>query len=118
MNKTYKRHTLGELIEALRALPANAMVHGLDLDVDSYRGYYDRNAIAPGPSVNAHDLADTYTKQIGNLTHGYKGGEYSVKADELVYYASYGDTGPSIIGLEASDDGFYRPVLLAEDWRF
>jgi hypothetical protein len=117
----YKRHTLGELINALRALPAGARVNGLDPDIHSYRGYYERNAVTPAWDfeTDAHGLADTYAKQIGEPIHGWNGGDYSISDSELIYLASPGDTGPAIIGLEADTaSGVYEPVLLADDYHF
>lgn len=113
--KTYRRLTLGELITELRQL-GDATVEGLDGAVDSYRGYYERNATQPGDwQESAAVLATEYRNQIGKPITGYKGGNHTVSADELVYYAGYGDSGPNIIGLEADETGVYRPVLLEQD---
>lgn len=111
---TYKPHTLGELITALQALPADAMVQGLGYSVDSYRGYYERNAIAPSPeiAVKAHDLAGGLVKEIDKPIHGWKGGEFLVDSGELVYLAAPGDIGPVIAGLTKNDAGNYEPVLI------
>lgn len=119
MSKIYKRMTLRELINALRALPEGAIVTGFDTDIESYRGYYERNAVEPdeGTIIPASLAAYELESQIGNSITGYKGGDYVISADELVYYASYGKTGPSIIGLE-SDGDFYRLILLGEDYHF
>lgn len=116
----YQRMTLREFIEALRALPEGAMVRGLSNGVDSYRGYYERNAIDPdaGRTIAATVLADDLTGEDGKAIFGYKGGDYHVSLGELVYVAGYGDTGPAIIGIEPCEDGIYEAVLLEEDWHF
>lgn len=114
--KTYKPLTLGELIERLDSLGA-AEVRGLDGMVRSYRGYYERNATEPCDWVRAASvLAENYSEAIGSPITGYKGGDYTVNEDELIYYAGYGDTGPQICGLEIAADGIYQPVLVEEVW--
>lgn len=121
MATTYQRHTLGELITRLRELPADAEVDGLGDEVDSYRGYYERNAIYPARDniQNPHVLAEKYAAQIGKPTVGWKGGDFRVADDQLVYLAQEGDTGPAIIGLRQNPfTKVYEPVLLAEDWHF
>lgn len=114
--KTYKPLTLGELIDKLREL-GESDVRGLNGMVRSYRGYYERNATEPCDWVRpASLLAEQYSDDIGKPITGYKGGDYVVAADELVYYASYGESGPQICGLERSDDGVFQPVLCEEAW--
>ena len=118
----YKRHSLGELIEALRDLPGDTEVYGLTEEIFSYRGYYERPCIAPSREEETHTarhLVETYSRQIGKEITGWKGGDYEVNPRELVYVASRGDTGPSIIGLRKNPfNDLYGPVLLAEDWHF
>lgn len=119
MSTTYERMTLGMLIRALRNLPEGARVRGLGFSVNSYRGYYERNAIGPNThGALASRLADIYEEQIGNPIEGYKGGDYNVSADELVYLADYGDTGPCIIGFQEVESGLHEPVLLEQDYHF
>lgn len=116
---TFERMTLGMLISALRGLPEGARVRGLGTVVDSYRGYYERNAIEPQALwLDADILADTYQEQVGKPIMGYKGGDYNVDDDQLVYLAGYGDTGPCIIGLHEVESGLYEPVLLEHDCHF
>lgn len=119
--KTYKRLTLNEVIAALRALPADAYVIGLGIDVDSYRGYYDRPAIEPdmGSRQRTHEQARILEMDLGKAVQGYKGGDYTIDGDKLLYCAHYGHTGPNIIGFEMdASSGDYHPILLAEDWHF
>lgn len=118
---TYRVLTLRDLIDKLRALPQGAMVNGMGWQIDSYRGYYERNAVEPGEFAVppfATELASSYENQIGKPIEGYKGGDYTVSDDELVYLAGDGDTGPAIIGFENVYLNTWRPVLLAESWRY
>lgn len=116
--KEYRRYTLADLIEALRSI-GDAPVFGLTGEIDSYRGYYERNATEPANDVQAGNwLAEKYSNEVGKAMQGWKGGDYLASVDELIYYAPVGDIGPCIIGLEADGDGLYRPVLLAYDNHF
>ncbi|AMS02724.1 hypothetical protein BJD55_gp042 [Gordonia phage Yvonnetastic] len=118
--KTYQRRTLNDLIAGLEMLPYDAPVRGLDGCVHSYRGYYERNATKDlrGGFRKAGDLAARYRASIGDPIHGWKGGEYKVQGEELIYYADYGDTGPCILGLEPNDQGVYELILLADDHHY
>ena len=113
--KTYKPLTLGELIEHLHSL-GDAKVSGLSGEVDSYRGYYERNATHYGKTRKASKLAARYQAEIGKPIYGWKGGDYTVDSDELIYYAGRGDCGPQICGFELGAGGVYRPVLVEEVW--
>lgn len=117
---TYRRMTLGMLISALRDLPEGSRVQGLGTRIESYRGYYERNAIEPQAlwELQADILADTYEEQIGKPTCGYNGGDFNVSADELVYRGDYGSTGPCILGFQEVGSGLYEPVLLEPDHHF
>ena len=114
----FKRMTLGELIAALRLLPEDAVVEGFHPEIFSYRGYYERNAVRKdeGYFNQAHVAARSLQEPI----HGWKGGDYTVQHDELIYLVdSVSDTGPCFIGLaQNAENGRYRPVLLEEDWHF
>lgn len=114
----YRTFTLGDLIDELNGLGV-ATVKGLGLEIDSYRGYYERNAIEPSPGVilPAATLAREYENQIGKEITGYKGGDYYVSANENVYLAGYGDTGPNIAGFVKDEDGDYVPVVVrVNEW--
>ncbi|QAU06615.1 hypothetical protein SEA_WILLIAMBOONE_112 [Gordonia phage WilliamBoone] len=114
---TYEPFTLGILIKNLRDLPPDTKVRGLDGIVHSYRGWYDRNATTPtGLTRTAEELAGWYQSDVGASMSGWKGGVYTISADQLIYYADHGDMGPLIIGLEPTDDdGTYTPVLLVDN---
>ena len=87
----------------------------------SYRGYYERNATYPfGDHVRmgANELAESYRSYIGQPMMGWKGGDYIISEDELIYYADRGETGPSIIGFHCDHRGIWKPVLLEEDYHY
>lgn len=111
----YQPLTLGELIERLEAL-GDATVYTLDTQIHSYRGYYDRPAIEPTRATYlASELAKSYKEQIGQIRHGWKGGEYPISDSQPVYYAVEGSTGPNIVALEPDREGVYLPVLVNTD---
>lgn len=115
--KIYRPMTLNEFIRELENLPPEAEVSGFLPSVDSYRGYYERNAVAPERTTyNAHLAADMLRDYLGRPTVGYKGGEYTVDGHQRVYLAGYGDTGPVIVGLEEEVPGKYGLVTVAERW--
>lgn len=117
MSVTYRPFTLGEMVEALRKMPEGSEVRGLDVSVYSYRGFYERNAVAwSSKTRSTREVADLLESQYGNPTCGWKGGDYEVDPDELVYLADYGDTGPQIVGFMFASDGVLEPVLVEEVW--
>jgi hypothetical protein len=114
--KVYEAMSLGELITKLKEI-GEAPVRGLDGEVDSYRGYYERNATTPCDSLfPASTLANAYRSEVGKAITGWKGGEYTVSAGELIYYAQQGSTGPAICGLELGADGVYELVGVVENF--
>lgn len=114
--KVYEALSLGEFIELLESL-GNAPVRGFDGKIHSYRGYYERNATSPAQYMLAADtLANAYRAEIGKPITGWKGGDYTVKASELIYYVHPGDTGAAIAGLERGEDGVYEPIGVATEY--
>ena len=103
MIDTYEQFTIGELIDRLEQMPRDETVPGLRAEADSYRGYYEHVAIAPGTGVQAGTLLDLLRKKIGTMMHGYKGGDYMFDTGCRVFVANYGDTGPMLCG---SGSGF------------
>lgn len=100
---TYKHLNVGDLIEKLEWMEKDAIIPGVSLDVESYRGYYDHAAIRPGSGAEAGALLRVLAGKLGTVMHGYKGGEYEFNRDCMVFFADYGCTGPMLIGI--SDDG-------------
>lgn len=67
------------------------------IEADSYRGYYDQLAVQPCTTAKTiNQLIKVLVDSVGCTFTGYKGGEYTMYWDTDVYYANYGETGPSI----------------------
>lgn len=117
MSTTYTPPTLGELVDRLREL-GDQPVRGLTGIVHSHKSFYDRSATEPTDDVRTGAwLADAYSAEIDQPLPGYGGGQYSVSADKVVYYARYGHDGPVIIGFERDADGVHELVLLDDRYR-
>ena len=105
--------TLGELISALDAMPADAQVASLT-DAHSYRGYYSDLAFKYCPSGirPASDLLAECRAAMGKTFEGYKGGDFVMGKATPLWVASYGCCGEKLIALRpdggietATDDG-------------
>lgn len=103
--------TVMQVMKRLNEMPVYAEVPGLDLDSASYRGYYERLAISPGPGVKAHDLFIHLSGKLGTDMEGWKGGHFMITENTLVHVAYEGDTGPKLVDF----DGVV-PVLEDEVW--
>ncbi|BBX82258.1 hypothetical protein [Mycolicibacterium aubagnense] len=113
---TYRILTLGQLIDALAALD-DAPVRGLSGFIHSHRSWYERNATDPTSRVEkASVLAALYRSVVGTQMPGYNSGEVTVLAENPIYYAAFGESGPYIIGIEPGEDGVHTPVLLADEF--
>lgn len=115
--RTYRPLTLDQLIERLTEI-GDAEVWGLDGQIHSDRGSYERNATSPCAQVSTgRELARLYDDEIGGEMWGWKGGEYFKSGDQPVAYAEEGDTGAYIAALEVdSETGRFIPVLAGEWW--
>ena len=93
--------TLGDLIDCLKAMPADAVVANLR-DPDSYRGYYCdlyfelHDGIRP-----ATELLTECQAAMGNVFTGYKGGEYVMGALTPLWIASRRCLGKKIMDVRA-----------------
>lgn len=116
--KTYEVLSLQNVIDALRALPADAWVVGIDGGLHSDRGYYTHSATNPADyPLRAIDLANAMQEQIGKPTQGWKGGDYTVSLALPVHVGDYGVTGPSIAAFELnSETGNYEVVAIEDAW--
>lgn len=117
----YSMMSLGMLLAALK-LHGDQPVRGLGKRIFSYRGYYERMDLAPSfesgdweGTYLASDLVKAYESQLGGTMTGYKGGDFTIREDEAVYCAGYGNTGPAIVGL-VERDGVVMPVLCECEW--
>jgi hypothetical protein len=110
MSKTWRKEreadgmTLGQLIEALEAMPRDARIElG---EPNSYRGYYEDLSFEPTSETRtvAEALEMIRSECMGQVFYGYKGGEYVMGAKTPIWLAAYGCTGPRIVGIDATGD--------------
>jgi hypothetical protein len=96
--------TLGELIAALKAMPADADVANLT-SPHSFRGYYSDLAFEKGDGLRkASELLSDCRSAMGEVFHGYKGGEFVMGAKTPVWVAKYGLCGPKLMAIHAGGD--------------
>lgn len=94
--------TLGELIEALEAMPTDAEVVNL-CDPHSYRGYYDDLAFERGEGTRpAAELLRECRIANGSTFTGYKGGEFRMGEQTPVWVAAYGCCGERLMAIGPS----------------
>ena len=102
--------TLGGMISALEAMPADTEVYGL-YSPHSYRGYYSDLAFeSKTEKVSAGNLLAECKTAMGKVFEGYKGGDYVMGALTPVWIANHGVCGLKIIAINS--DG---TVETAED---
>jgi len=77
--------TLGEVIEALEAVPPVRRVVFGWLDACSYRGYYDCLALSVACDIDCGTMLRTVRGAVGQTMPGWKGGEYAMTRDTEVY---------------------------------
>ena len=104
--------TLGKLIAALEAMPADTDVAGLE-GAHSYRGYYCDLAFEPtAKPVKAAELLAECKAAMGKVFEGYKGGEFVMGDRTPVWIAEYGHGGLKLVALnpdgtiETADDEY------------
>lgn len=94
--------TIGDLIANLETEPQDNDISfnfcGLNpTGVASFRGSYDQLAISfadeyPEPKVKNVLASLKKAMEFGNTFEGYKGGDYQMEADTLLWVANYGQT--------------------------
>ena len=102
-----KNLRLGEFISLLEKRPGNQSVEfdfcGFGVGgVGSYRGFYEDLALEP-----AEDFTDRYKdvsallqrlkKALGETFEGYKGGDYVMSEETILWAAKYGESGSTAI---------------------
>lgn len=93
--------TLGELIASLEAMPDDAIVSNLGRP-RSYRGYYSDLALKLDAGTrHASELLAECKAAMGQVFHGYKGGDFVMGAMTPVWVADYGDCGPKLMAVHA-----------------
>lgn len=88
--------TLGELIERLKAEPADKVVEHGFYDPHSYRGYYECLAFVRKERVSVKDMLAAATSAVGETYPGYKGGDFKMGQYTTVYISEYGETGEEL----------------------
>ena len=96
--------TLGKLIAALKAMPADALVANLG-NAHSYRGYYSDLAFEPLEGVcSAAELLEECKDAMGDVFEGYKGGDFVMGALTPLWVASYGCCGKKLMAVNAGGE--------------
>lgn len=98
--------TLGQLISALEAAPANHRVVFDDNQtcpglLHSYRGYYSDLAFEPAdaPFVTASELLVDAKDALGKTFEGYKGGDFTMTETTPLWRAFYGSCGEAMMSI-------------------
>lgn len=93
--------TLGKLIAALEAMPADENIAGLG-NPHSYRGYYSDLAFAPAEgTVKAGELLQSCKAVMGREFSGYKGGDFLMGENTPVWVAHYGSCGLRLMAINS-----------------
>ncbi len=97
--------TLGQMIEALEALPLEMTVEGVG-ELESYRGYYSDLSFESSGAVRvtvSEVLADCRAA-MGSCFTGYKGGDFYMTANTVLWDSPYGAaSGLKVMGLDVTD---------------
>ena len=97
--------TLGALIAALEAMPADSTVANLR-DPASYRGYYSDLYFEQGEGTRqAKDLLAECKAAMGQVFTGYKGGDYVMGALTPLWISTYGhSSGTKLMAVHAGGE--------------
>lgn len=87
---------LGELIEALEALPRDREVEAGFARPHSYRGYYYHLAFEPERDTTVGAMLDAARSANAETFTGWKGGDYTMDPAVRVYLAHEGECGEEI----------------------
>nr|USU32854.1 hypothetical protein NG677_03920 [Methylobacterium sp. OTU13CASTA1] len=114
--------TLGKLIAALEAAPQDAVVRldsgGFPADPHSYRGYYEDLSFKPaeGESPTVAAFLTTCRGVHGQTLTGYKGGDFLMGDDAVLWVAGYGQSsGLAMTGASVNDGVFTIATKQVED---
>ena len=101
--------TLGKLIDFLKTLPADTEVPNLK-NARSYRGYYADLAFEMESGTRfAGELLSDAQACMGEVFHGYKGGEFVMGRNTPLWIANWGVCGEKLMNLlplETTPDEF------------
>ena len=105
--------TLGRLIKELSAVDPDREITGLGA-LNSYRGYYCDLSFEPSGPRKVSDLLKECEDAMGQIFHGYKGGDYMMGANTPLWTADYGRCGDKIMSLDLSQPTI-RAVTLPDE---
>ena len=89
-----------------------------DGDFDSYRGYYEDLYIGRSDKDEGFDTVGQIKAALDKaldvgVMHGYKGGEFSISDNTLVWFSSYGDCGDMIVDVQKINGDIF--IITKED---
>lgn len=119
-------YNLGNLIEDLEKYPSNAYVSiepfGLyPTGFGSYRGYYEDLSIGYTTEkynekvLDCGKLLEKAKECVGKTFYGYKGGEFTMTKNSVIWLSNYGDA-TSVI-LTGVEDMFENGQYLKLNWK-
>jgi hypothetical protein len=95
-NGWLEQFTLTTLIQNLMTIRPGIIVAGVSEQLNSYRGYYEDLAIAPGTGVEVSRLIEILQHAKGESFCGYKGGMYKAGLGTRLWICERGTTENSI----------------------
>lgn len=115
--------TIGQMLNKLNAFDDDVrftFTNGKYFDgtYDSYRGYYEDLYIGYSDDDKGFNYVGKL-KQVLNKAlddgemYGYKGGEYSINNDTLVWLAQYGCTGEMVVDIQKLGEEIY--IIVKEE---
>ena len=117
--------TIGTMLDKLNQYDNNDKIKFLNGEFfngnfGSYRGYYEDLCIGYDDKDQGFntvkDLKDTLTKALDKgVMYGYKGGEFSINEDTLVWLADYSDLGDMVIDI-IDVNGEALIITKEEEW--
>lgn len=115
--------TIGEMLDKLNQFEDDQTItfsNGLFFDGNfgSYRGYYKDLYIGCDSENRGLNKVGKLKEALNDALRigfmvGYKGGEYPINEDTLVWLADYGDTGDMIVDIQKINDEIF--VIIKKD---
>lgn len=113
MERSNYHLTLGDLVQALEAAEADAIVrydfgNAYPSAPESYRGYYSDLSFPPSDSpITVSALLHEAKDAIGSTFEGYKGGDFTMHEDTPLWASPYGSSnGRAIMGFAELGEDF------------
>lgn len=92
--------TLGELIGSLEDLPSDLEVEKGIESPHSYRGYYTDLAFEPTGESTVGEMLKVAKSALHETFTGYKGGEYTMDEDAVIWVSREGSTGNPVVKVD------------------